>query len=238
MASASVISERAAPWGFADDRALICIPGSAGSSLQGFCEWVTSPDFPERVRASYLDGEIQLEMSPEAFDSHLAVKGEIQRVLSTLARNRKLGRFYPDGGLLKNEQAGLSVEPDGMFLGFETLRAGRVRLVSTPAQPRRLLLAEGTPDMVLEVVSRWSVAKDTKDLRRLYHKAGITEYWLIDARDEEIEFDILIHEPDGYHPSTTPEGLRRSKVFGRSFRLTREIDEAGHPDYTLEVVEL
>src|SRR5256885_8764701 len=43
---------------------------------------------------------------------------------------------------------------------------------------------EGTPDMVLEVVSESSVQKDTKRLRQLYWQAGIREYWLVDARRE------------------------------------------------------
>ena len=237
MTTSATSEQRASPWGFADDRALICIPGSAGSSLQGFCEWVTSPDFPERVRASYLDGEIQLEMSPEEYSTHSAVKTAISGALFHLARQLKLGRFHLDGVQIANEDAELSTEPDGMFILYDSFRSGKIRLRPRPGFPDQSMLLEGTPDMVLEVVSRWSVLKDTKRLVEMYHKAGITEYWLIDARYEEVEFDILIHEPDGYHPSTTPEGLRRSQVFGRSFRLTREIDEAGHPDYTLEVVE-
>jgi len=49
---------------------------------------------------------------------------------------------------------------------------------------------EGTPDMVLEVVSASSVVKDTETLLQLYWQAGIPEYWLVDARGEALEFTV------------------------------------------------
>ena len=52
---------------------------------------------------------------------------------------------------------------------------------------------DGSPDMVLEVVSDSSVEKDIDVLMDLYWKAGIREYWLVDARGERIEFKILCH---------------------------------------------
>ena len=47
--------------------------------------------------------------------------------------------------------------------------------------------------MALEVVSESSVHKDTVQLRELYWRAGIAEYWLVDARPASPRFDILRH---------------------------------------------
>lgn len=94
---------------------------------------------------------------------------------------------------------------------------------------------EGTPDMVLEVVSDSSVEKDNELLMDLYWKAGIREYWLVDARGERIEFQILRHTARGYVATRASGGWRKSAVFGKSFRLTRQLDDLGHPDFTLDV---
>jgi Uma2 family endonuclease len=91
----------------------------------------------------------------------------------------------------------------------------------------------GTPDWVLEVVSDSSVEKDTEQLREAYHRAGIPEYWLIDAWGDKIDFTILIHRKPGYGAAQVKNNWQRSKVFGRDFCLTRKEDEFGLWEYTL-----
>jgi Uma2 family endonuclease len=93
---------------------------------------------------------------------------------------------------------------------------------------------EGSPDMVLEVISRSSVRKDTEVLRKSYWEAGVREYWLADARPEPLQFDVLRHTPKGYRAAAKKEGWVKSTVFGKSFRLTRRLNALGHPEYTLE----
>ena len=79
------------------------------------------------------------------------------------------------------------------------------------------------------------VKKDTQVLRRLYWEAGISEYWLVDARKEEPRFELLRRGSRGYTAARTQEGWLRSAVFGRSFRLTHEPDRLGHPRYRVEI---
>jgi Uma2 family endonuclease len=90
--------------------------------------------------------------------------------------------------------------------------------------------------MVLEVVSTTSERKDTMTLRDLYWRAGIPEYWLVDARGEEPAFAILRHGARGY-AATRPQagGWLRSRVFGRSFRFSQRPGPLGHPQYSVEV---
>jgi Uma2 family endonuclease len=78
---------------------------------------------------------------------------------------------------------------------------------------------EGTPDWVLEVVSQSSVAQDTEWLRVSYHRAGIPEYWLIDARFDELSFQVLRRRRDRFAVVAARGGWCRSQVFGHSFRL-------------------
>ena len=94
---------------------------------------------------------------------------------------------------------------------------------------------EGTPDMVLEVISASSVTKDTKELRDRYWQAGISEYWLVDVRKNPLRFEILYRDATAYVSIPANAGWLRSKVFGKEFRLVQQVDPLGQPLFTLEV---
>jgi Uma2 family endonuclease len=153
-------------------------------------------------------------------------------VLGGLVKASQSGRFFHDRTFLSNPDADLSTEPDGLFASYDTLRTGRVRPVEGAEEGYVEL--EGTPDMVLEVVSASSVTKDTVRLRELYWRAGVPEYWLVDAR-AALRFDILRRGPKRYVATRRRAGWLPSTVFGRAFRLTQQTDPLGQPLYTLSV---
>lgn len=203
------------------------------SDLESFRRWTDDDDFPEYGRISYLRGEVWVDMSKEQLFTHNQVKHEIDFTLTGLIKARRLGRYYPDGAFLSNVAADISNEPDGMFVSTEARREGRVQVVEGRAEGHVEL--EGAPDMVLEMVSRSSVEKDTVVLREAYATAGVREYWLVDARPDPLRFDILRLGRAGYIAARKKGGWARSDVFGASFRLTRQAGEAGDPEYRLEV---
>jgi len=205
--------------------------------LDGFREWVHAVALPPGCRVTYIAGKVLIDMSPERIGSHSAVKMEVSSVLYRLVRERGLGQFYPDGTLVSNRAAEVSNEPDAIFVSQATFAAGRARLVPS-ADQRDFVEVEGSPDMVLEIVSPSSVGKDTVRLRERYHLAGIAEYWLIDARGDDVQFDILRHTPAGYDPMPPAAGWLPSEVFGRRFRLDRVRDPQGVWMYTLHVAPL
>jgi Uma2 family endonuclease len=88
---------------------------------------------------------------------------------------------------------------------------------------------------VLEIVSQNSVNKDTQELFKLYHRAGISEYWLIDARGATITFQIFVHRKKGYVAMPSKDGWVTSPLFGRRFRLERRRNRMGRWQYTLHV---
>lgn len=89
--------------------------------------------------------------------------------------------------------------------------------------------------MVLEVISKTSVRKDTQDLRRKYAQAGVPELWLVDARAEPPTFDLLVLQEGSHTPvEPDPDGFCASPVWGRTFRLRRITDPPGQPDYRLD----
>jgi Uma2 family endonuclease len=209
------------------------IPGGL-DSLEAFRTWARSDEFPERGRYAYLNDEMWVDLSREQLFSHNDVKTQFTITLGSLVRTASLGYFFSDGTLLSNVKANLSTEPDGTIVAYETMWSSRVRLIKGATEGYVEL--EGTPDMVLEVVSATSVRKDTETLRALYWQAGIPEYWLVDARGEVPSFTILRHTARAY-TTTRPQagGWLRSAVFDRSFRLMRWTDPLGHPQCTVEV---
>src|SRR5262249_39181970 len=194
------------------DRLSVYVPSTAGT-LAGFRAWALSHTFPEHVRATFVDGGIYLDMSNEDPETHVGVKTEVVRVLAALARELDLGKFYTDGVLITNEAAGVSNNPDASLLKKASLRARRVRDVPREGREGRFLAIEGTPDWLLEVVSDSSVEKDTERLRLAYHRAGVSEYWLIDARGDEVIFQILYWRRTGYAAAPNRDGWQRSRIF-------------------------
>ncbi len=194
--------------------------------------WARSPEFPQTGRFAFLSGKIWVDMSPEELMTHNLVKGEYAAVLHALLKQIRRGKFFHDRTLVTNVSARLSTEPDGTFVSFESLRLSRVTFVEGQ---HGYIEMEGSPNMTLEVVSTSSVKKDTVDLRGLYWKAGVREYWLVNALQDELEFNILRHTRSGYVAARKRAGWVESKVFGKSFKITSKPDELGYPEYTLSV---
>jgi Uma2 family endonuclease len=222
-----------APTRSAGDGPLIVIPPTA-HTLAGFRAWYASDDFPEEGRIEFLAGEIIIDMGHERVSSHVSLKGEFARALITLAKELNLGQFFTDGVRVVNEDANLSNEPDGCLVTWEAVRSRRVRLQQSRDGEDETEVV-GSPDMVVEIVSPSSVRMDTVRLPELYHRAGIREYWLVDARGDDIAFTIFRHAPSGYQPAGTTDGWLSSDVFGRQMRLERSETPIGTWDYHLLV---
>jgi Uma2 family endonuclease len=199
-----------------------------------FRRWAVSDDFPSQGRFAFFDGALWMDLSLEYAFSHNMVKSEFAAVLSTLVTNGDIGLYFMEGMLLSNVDAGLSTVPDGAFVSHESFERGAARRVGGTGEDFVELL--GSPDMVLEVVSKSSVEKDTADLVELYWQAGVAEYWLVDARGEPLRFDVYRHGSKGYaEVRRQAGGWLKSGVFGRSFRLTSGTNRGGDPAFTLEV---
>jgi Uma2 family endonuclease len=209
----------------------IAIPGWI-NDLESYRRWAHSDGYPDQGWVSFLNGHIWVDFSMEEFLTHNRVKGAYAFAVMGVLRAHPIGDFVHDRMLLSNPAANLSTEPDGLFYLWETMRTGRLRLV--PGKREGYMELEGTPDGVLEVVSQTSERKDKVVLRELYWSAGVPEYWLVDARTDPPQFDILRHTPTGYVPTIATEGWLRSEILGREFRLLRQVDPLGHPQFVVE----
>jgi Uma2 family endonuclease len=217
-----------------DSDLLLHIPSNA-YTLAGFRAWVHSDDFPEKQRVTFLNGEIYLDMSKEDIFTHASVKTAAAGTMFNLNEEKDFGKLFINGVLVTNIPASVSNNPDMVAVFWDSLESGKVRYVKTKKE--RGVEIEGSPDWVLEIVSDSSVVKDTIDLRDAYHRAEIGEYWLIDARGDEVVFQILHWRKAGYVAAPHKTGWQRSRAFGRSFMLSRMRDRLGDWNYLLAVKE-
>jgi Uma2 family endonuclease len=202
--------------------------------LDSFRRWAHSDQFPEHGRIWWLAGKVWADMGQEQLFTHNLVKTQIAAVLTRLVDESNLGILFGDGILLSNFEADISGTPVALFLSTATLATDRVRLIE--GAESGYVEIQGSPDMVLEVVSRSSTRKDQVILRKAYWEAGVREYWLAHARGTVPKLEILRHGSRGYTAVRPQDGWIRSTVFDNSFRLTQSSGVGGHPKYRLEVL--
>ena len=199
-------------------------------SLADFRRWALSDGFPQTGRIDYVGGKIEVDLQPEDLFCHGTLKGEILGVLYQRVKHGGLGHLQTGSTRVSCPEADLSVEPDIVFVSHDTLNSGRARLVpGATHEPGRYVELEGRPDLVVEIVSDSSVAKDTRRLPEAYFRAGVREFWLADARKEPVVFRIHRPGPARYEPvEPDSDGFQPSALFGCSFRLDSRRDAKGH----------
>jgi Uma2 family endonuclease len=142
-------------------------------------------------RHELIDGEHYVTPSPNT--KHQWVSGNIFWLLRSYLETHSIGKvFYaPFDVVFSNFDV---VEPDLLYISNE--RAAEV-LTSKHVK--------GTPDLVIEIGSPGTRKRDETIKRRLYERAGVLEYWVVDP-----ELDIIrVYR-------------RRGDSFGRPHELSRE----------------
>jgi len=207
--------------------------------LGDFRHWATSGDFPECGRIDYIAGRIDVDMSPEDLHTHGKPKTEVVGVLWQRVKDAGLGELYTDRARVCCPEADLSVEPDVVFVSESSLDGGRVRLVpKTGKGADRYVELEGPPDLIVEIVSDASVRKDTERLPAAYYRAGVSEFWLMDARGEDLLFRIHRRGATEYEPlAPDAEGFQYSTVLDRRYRLQRSRNPKGRIVFDLREKE-
>jgi Uma2 family endonuclease len=178
-------------------------------------------------------GEVFIDTSPESLETHNKVKSAILADLIAILRAEPLGEVYGDGALVTNLGAGASTEPDLVFATWSAFDSGRLKLVKKTNRDTDYIELVGTPDIVVEVVSDSSVRKDLVTLKTAYFLAGIAEYWIVDARRDDVAFEILTRGTDAFIAKSVPGASQSSVVLAKSFRVARSKNRAGRWDYRL-----
>ena len=211
------------------------VPGDIGS-LADFRRWAASDSFPDQGRIDYVSGCIEVDMQPMPLYSHGGVRVEVASVLAQLVKQGDLGEVYFGRTRISSVPADLSAEPDIIFLSHDSIDSASVQFVEKVNRADDAIEIEGGPDLVVEIVSDSSVSKDTKRLPAAYFSAGVREFWLIDARSDDLAFCIHRRGSSAFEPVDVDE-YQQSDVFSRRFRLTRKRNRRGRWAYELQSTE-
>ena len=126
---------------------------------------------PDEPRCELLYGRLLVTPAPSAL--HQLVVGEILRLLQDFARSR--GGFAVVSPVDVRLADHSVVQPDVIYVSPSRTSIIRRRV-------------EGTPDLVVEVLSPGTTRRDLGEKLRLYAEAGVIEYWIVDPRERTFEF--------------------------------------------------
>jgi Uma2 family endonuclease len=204
-------------------------------SLEDFRRWTRADGFPRVGRIDYVDGRIEVEMSPEDLFTHGTPKSEIHGVLYGRVKKQGRGHLFVDRTRIASAPGNLSAEPDLVFVSHQSIASGRVRLIpKSTGQPGRFVELEGGPDLVVEIVSDGSETKDTQRLPNAYFDAGVEEFWLVDVRGHTPLFRIHGRGKSSFEAvEQAADGFQHSHVLECWFELQRRWNDAGFWEYDL-----
>ncbi|GHU75216.1 hypothetical protein AGMMS49992_18730 [Clostridia bacterium] len=140
-------------------------------------------NLPDSIRAELIGQRIV--MLDFATISHNNTAGEIYSKLKGYLNGKKCRALFDVPIQLDSDK------PD-------TLRPD-IAVVCDPSKihDRRIV---GVPDMIVEVLSPSNAGHDRKFKRRVYEKAGVAEYWIVDTKSRRI--DVLLLKDGAYVPTT------------------------------------
>jgi Uma2 family endonuclease len=153
----------------------------------------------------WVEGEIIEYMPPTI--THQDLVSYLTTLLRLFADFLGLGKVMSAPTEMRCRSGGNSREPDVLFVAQEHL--ARV------ANDRRI---EGPADLVIEIISADSVARDLDEKFVEYQECGVPEYWVIDPRpdrqraffyqrDTRGQFELIKPEADGVYRSRLIPGF-------------------------------
>ena len=189
-------------------------------SYEEFLDWLD-----EDTRAEWEDGKVVL-MSPASI-YHERIFSLLFRLLTEYVEQHELGEVIAAPFQMKLARIRRGREPDLMFVTTANLS----RVLATHV--------DGPADLVIEIVSPESVARDRVVKFQEYAEAGISEYWVVDPLEQRVEFftldsngsySLIAPDADGrYHSYVLPAFWLRSAWLWqqKSPRITALLSEIG-----------
>lgn len=157
-------------------------------SYEDFLVWSN-----ETQRSEWVNGEVIVFMPPRMI--HQRLSSFIDRLLADYVEHFELGIVLPAPFEMKLENS--SREPDLLFVAAENQERLTAERLNGPA------------DLVVEIISDSSVARDRAEKFYEYQAAGIREYWIIDPRPEVARSDFYHLTSQGQYQAALPDETGR-----------------------------
>lgn len=146
--------------------------------------------FKERVEL--ILGKI-FRMSPAPSSQHQKIVGVITNYLFTFLKGKSCHAFPAPFDVIlplgeSGKRSGTVVQPDITVVCDKT-----------KIKPHG---CEGVPDLVVEIVSKFSVTRDLHEKYFVYELAGVKEYWVVNPNDHSL--NIFLLDENGQFQPTKP----------------------------------
>jgi len=142
----------------------------------------------------WIDGRVIVHDMPK--EVHQRIAGLIYFLLSAYVGRRHLGRVIIAPYKMRATRNGPVREPDVLYLATEHVDRLTENVLIGPA------------DLVVEVVSDDSTARDRADKFDEYQDGGVREYWVIDSRPGKERADFWVLDATGRYRSALPDADR------------------------------
>ncbi len=152
----------------------------------GYDEWLAWRD--QEFKSEWVGGEVIVFMATSR--RHWQIIFFLADLLSHFVAFRHLGVVLAESVAMRLEHAGRV--PDILFVANDHLD----RLTETQLR--------GPADLIVEVVSEDSTARDQEEKLAEYAAAGVPEYWLVDSRPDHRRAQFL-RSVDGVYLPVAPE---------------------------------
>lgn len=156
-------------------------PARASSTKLTYADFLLFPD--DGQRHELIDGEHHVTPSPSL--RHQQLQMRLIRAFVLYLEDHALGELFaaPFDVVFSDLDV---VEPDLLFVASDQLD------ILTPEHVR------GAPALVIEILSPGTRKTDEQTKRRLYDRAGVKEYWIVDPELDVVK--VYRRTPDGSFP--------------------------------------
>jgi len=147
--------------------------------IEEYYTYADTLEWDESIRAELIYGEIFMMSSPDT--AHQIISGEIFAILHNFLKGKTCQAFYAPFGVRLFPKKNLSddtlVMPDIVVICDKTKIDKRG--------------CNGAPDFIVEILSPSTSRHDRIEKLRLYQKAGVREYWIVDGENRALHTYIL-----------------------------------------------
>jgi Uma2 family endonuclease len=151
--------------------------GAAPRLKLTYDDYLLFPD--DGKRHELIDGEHYVTPSPNL--RHQAISGRLHLLIGTWLRDHPPSR--PAGAMVgkPGSQGGIYYAPLDVILSrFDVVEPDLLYVSNERAAEILGEYVTGAPDLVIEIGSPSTRQRDETIKRRLYERAGVTEYWVVD----------------------------------------------------------
>ena len=141
-------------------------------------------------------------MAPSPFGYHQKIVFNLAYEFRNFLEDKNLGEVFLSPLDVILEEGKFRLQPDLIYLKKENLHLLREWIY-------------GTPDLVIEVVSKGTLTRDSVEKKEIYENFGVIEFWLVFPEIESFEVFTLVDGKYKLHASTdyTPDSIG-SKLIG------------------------